>query len=476
MKFQFNTIQGPDVALVFSNDESNDLFQFAKNHSSFAGKKAEVYYLPSKEGEGEYLLGLGEEEKLDLEVIRLAIFNLVKACKTNKSNAVHVNLPKVPSVSDELVLIAALEAALQTEYKFTRKQKIDESEETSSEDLVLSLSTTFDAPETLETEVRNLMDGLFFARNLVNRTANEIYPETLANETVEAFKDLDVEVSVFDEQKIQELGMHAFYAVAKGSDNPPRFITVEYKGNPESEEKTVLVGKGLTYDSGGYSIKSAKGMVTMHCDMGGAGTVLGTVMALAKNKAKTNVTAVIAAAENLISGRAMKTGDIISSLSGKSIEVLNTDAEGRLTLADAIYYATDTLQADRVIDLATLTGAVLAALSSEFTGAITNNVEFYREFETAATEMGEKVWLLPNDDDLREHNRSSKVADLVNSTDKGAGTITAGQFVGEFLAKDVPWIHLDIAGTAYASSAKKYLPERASGVHVKALYHMLKQK
>lgn len=478
IKFTTHEQKGPEVTLVFQETEGNAFLDFAKKHSSFSGKTAEVYYLPSLEGEGAYLLGLGEEDKVDSETIRKAFFALAKAAKSNKTSDVQVTLPEFDRLERKQVLECAIEGSLQSEYAFSKKSKKEEDDKQPSKDFSIHFSEHVEDKllEEVETEVRNVMEGVFLARDLVNLTANDMYPEVLASRVEEVFQDTAVKVEVFTEDKIQKLGMDAFYAVAQGSDRPPRFIVMEYQGAPESEDKTVLVGKGLTYDSGGYCLKPPQGMLTMHCDMGGAGTVIGTMLALAKNEVKANVSAVVAACENLISGKAFKTGDIISSLSGKTIEVVNTDAEGRLTLADALYYATDTLAADRVIDLATLTGAVVAALADEYTGAVTNNVEFYREFETAATEVGEKVWLLPNDENLKEMNKTSKVADLVNSGGRGAGTITAGLFVGEFLAKDdIPWLHLDIAGTAYASKAKGYLPERARGVHVKALYQMLKK-
>ncbi len=479
-QFIFNEDKGLRVDTCYKSTEGLALFDFAKNHSTFAGKAGEIYYLPSMEGQGQYLLGLGDRDKLDLEALRKASFNLARAAKDNKTATLHLNLNdfELDGFKEESVLEALMEGFWQAEYKFSRKSDLAKDEDDSKgqdEELEIAFLTNLDeaAFHKTEEQIRNLIDGLFLARDLVNQTSNEMYPEVLADKVKDVFQDLPVEVRILDEHEIQDLGMEAFYSVAKGSDRPPRFIIMEYDGGEEGQEKTALVGKGLTYDSGGYCIKSARGMSTMHCDMGGAGTVIGTLLALAKNKVPVNVVAVVAACENLISGSSYKTGDIIGSLSGKTIEVGNTDAEGRLTLADAVYFATDTLKADRLIDLATLTGAVIAALSDEYTGAITNDEAYFEGLQEVAKTEGEKIWLLPNDENLAKKNRDTKVADVLNSTSGGAGTITAGQFVGEFLAREVPWIHLDIAGTAYGDRAKGYVPERATGVLVKSLYRYL---
>ena len=264
------------------------------------------------------------------------------------------------------------------------------------------------------------------------------------------------------------MGLKAYLSVAQGSDKAPHFIVMNYAGDPDSSYKTALVGKGLTYDSGGYSLKPSNSMKTMQSDMGGSATVIGAMHAIAQKKLKVNVVAVVAACENLLSGKAYKPGDIIGSLAGKTIEVDNTDAEGRLTLADAVYYATHELKADRVIDLATLTGACLIALGDEYTGLVTNNADFIQELKDAAQKAGEKIWELPTSKHFEKQNES-KVADIKNTGGRLAGTITADMFVGAFVDGDKPWIHMDIAGTAWLDNAYSYLPAGGTGIHVKTL-------
>lgn len=450
------------------------LARLAKARSKFTGKSGETFYLPKAEEASELLVGLGEPGKVTAETLRKAAFSLAKALKEHKESEVEVALPELAAISVTEVFQAFAEGFLHSDYRFSRKTMDKNDGDDNGKDLTVRISAAAEEAE-LQAALANvnaMMEGIFLARDLTNRTANEIYPETLARAAQEALEPAGVKVRVYDKAEIEAIGMEAFLSVAKGSAHEPRFIVMEYNGQPDSAERTALVGKGLTYDSGGYSIKTAAGMVTMHCDMAGSAAVIGTLLALAKAQAKSNVVGVVAACENLISGTAFKTGDIIGSLSGKTIEVLNTDAEGRLTLADAIYYATNQLDADRVIDLATLTGACVVALGSEYTAAVTNDDAFMAELKAAADVAGEKVWQLPSDEAFAEKNKS-KVADLLNSPGREAGTVTAGLFVGEFLAKDVPWIHLDIAGTAYRDKPSGYLPDRATGQPVKTLFTLL---
>ena len=268
--------------------------------------------------------------------------------------------------------------------------------------------------------------------------------------------------------------MHAFLEVARGSENPPRLIVMKYNGDSENKEDIIgLVGKGLTYDSGGLSIKSTAGMVTMKSDMGGAAAVIGAMSAITKLKAKANVVAVVATCENMISGKCYRPGDIINSMGGKTIEVLNTDAEGRLTLIDAVNYIIEKEHATKVVDIATLTGAVISALGITATGVVANNDFFYNRLEQASKICDEKVWRLPAFDEYKELIKSD-IADLKNIGGPKAGTITAGLFIGEFVGEK-PWLHLDIAGTSWSEKDSSYESKGGTGCGARLLYHLIKQ-
>jgi len=264
--------------------------------------------------------------------------------------------------------------------------------------------------------------------------------------------------------------MEAFLMVGKASDSPPRLIVMYHSGNPDSNEVLALVGKGLTYDCGGLSIKTGQGMVGMKGDMAGAAAVIGAMAAISQLKIKANVVGIIAACENMISGKAYKPGDIIGSMAGKSIEVLNTDAEGRITLADAVYYAVAKERATKVLDIATLTGAAIVSLGNVATAVLATDEEFYGKLEQASDLAGEKIWRLPHDEEYKELIKSD-VADLRNTSTGGAGTITGGLFVGAFVEK-TPWLHLDIAGTAWTSKEGDYHPKGATGVGVRTMFHL----
>ncbi|MBM0046953.1 leucyl aminopeptidase [Anaerococcus sp. mt242] len=315
-----------------------------------------------------------------------------------------------------------------------------------------------------------VLDAQAFARDLVNLRSNDIYPETLAQHVKERFADKNVNVKVYDEEQIRELGLTAYLEVAKGSDNPPRFIVIEYLNEPQEQKPLVFVGKGITYDSGGYSIKPSDGMKTMNADMGGAGTVIGAIDAISSNELKVNV---VAFCENSISGRSYKPGDIIKARNGLTIEVDNTDAEGRITLADAVNYGVTEYDPEFIIDLATLTGACLVALAETYTGAVTNNQETFEKLLAAAKVSNERIWQLPNDDTIRKYNES-EVADVKNSGGRLGGTITAGQFIENFI-EEKPWVHLDIAGTAYLSKPQGLYEKGATGVHVRTLCNLAKK-
>ncbi|WP_019421398.1 leucyl aminopeptidase [Paenibacillus sp. OSY-SE] len=308
--------------------------------------------------------------------------------------------------------------------------------------------------------------GTTFARDLTNLPGNVLVPSTLAEAALELAKDSGFEAHVLDESHIEEKGMGGLLGVGKGSVNPPRMIVLKYQGKDEWTDVCGLVGKGITFDTGGISLKRAGNMDEMICDMGGAAAVLGAMAAIGRIRPQANVLCVVASAENMPAGNALKPGDVLTSYSGRTIEVLNTDAEGRLVLADGMTYAKE-LGASKLIDVATLTGAVGVALGSITTGVVTNNEEFFGQFKAAAARTNELVWELPSNQEYWDMLKSD-VADVRNAIPGGAGTITAGLFVGTF-ADDLPWVHLDIAGTAFLASGRGVDPKGATGVMVRTI-------
>lgn len=475
-KIDFKTKKegGVLVTPIFENKEYNsELLTYTKEKELFTGKLKEIYNNLPFNAKKEILLGLGQEDELTIDEVREIFFKLVKNIYKVKEYEINITIPKLENLNVTEFVKAAVEGSYHAVYKFDKY--ITDRKDNPTITINIAAEDDVDLTPSIE-EARDTMEAIFFARDLVNERAEYLYPETLANIANEKLSALGVDVAVYDEKECEKLGLKGLLAVGRASERKPRFIVMKYLNNPESDEVIGLIGKGVTYDTGGYSIKpTANSMDIMHCDMGGSGSVIGTMHLVAKRKLKTNVVAIVGACENMIAGNSYKPGDIIETLSGKTVEVLNTDAEGRITLADSMYYATEKLKVDKVIDLATLTGACLVALGEFYTGAVTNNDEFFKELQDAAKEAGERIWQLPVDDSYRKLNKSS-VADVKNTGGRLGGTITAGLFIENFVANNVPWIHLDIAGTAYLSKPEKYLPKGATGVHVKTLFNLLNQK
>jgi len=309
-------------------------------------------------------------------------------------------------------------------------------------------------------------DGVLLARDLVNQPANILTPVEFAKRAKELEK-LGCKVTVLDEKDMAKLKMWALLGVARGSRNPPRMAIIRWNGGPKKEKPISFVGKGVTFDTGGISIKPAGGMEDMKGDMGGAAAVTGLMHALAARKAKVNAIGIIAMVENMPDGNAQRPGDIVKSMSGQTIEVINTDAEGRLVLADALWYAREKFDPKFMINLATLTGAVLVALGNHHAGLFSNNDGLCGELTKAGLDTQEKVWRMPLGPEY-DKLIDSKNADMKNIGGRYAGSITAGQFLQRFV-KDTPWAHLDVAGTAMGSPKNEINQSWASGFGVRLL-------
>ncbi len=466
-----------DENLENTKDSIIDILKNFKERNRFKGSLGEVvYFTRDNNGSMQYgiFLGLGKKEEIDSEKLRIASSKALKKAEELKVTSLEMQMINAEGICLKRIVKSIAEGMILGDYKFDR-YKTDKKEKVLKEVFITGIEEELEkAQEALE-EAEVLTEATILARELVNEPANVLYPEELAKRAERAGETYGFSVDIFKEDKIEKLGMKAFLEVAKGSSRSPRLIVMRYFGNEENKEDILgLVGKGLTYDSGGYSIKPTDGMVTMKSDMGGAAAVIGAISAIAKMKLKINVVGVVAACENMISGKAYKPGDIIGSMAGKTIEVLNTDAEGRLTLVDAVHYIIDKEKASKVIDLATLTGAVLIALGTDVTGVVTNNADFYEELEAASELSGEKVWQLPSFEEYKELIKSD-IADLKNIGGRYAGSITAGLFIGEFV-QDKPWIHMDIAGTAWSEKEKNYISKGGTGAGVRTLYYLAKKK
>lgn len=328
--------------------------------------------------------------------------------------------------------------------------------------------------ESIQKEAQILSKATSTARRLGNLPNNDLSPADFADKAVAMGKEAGFNVTVLDKEACEKLGMEAFLAVGRGAKEEPKFIVMEYKGDESSDKVFGLVGKGLMFDSGGYSLKPSAGMYTMHGDMCGAAAVVGTMEAIAKMKLKKNVVAVVAACENKVSDKAYMPGDIIGSMAGKTIEVTNTDAEGRITLADALTYIVREHSPEVIVDIATLTGAVNIALGNRIAGAMSNDDEVFALAEKASKLSCDNVWRLHLLDEYAAAHKS-KFADIQNSivaNSPGAGTITAGMFLQEFV-EDTPWVHLDIASVSWSTNTE-YLYPGATGYGVDLMYQMVK--
>jgi len=316
-------------------------------------------------------------------------------------------------------------------------------------------------------EARIIGESQNFTRELVNEPSNRMTPGILAEHARKMAQEVGLKCEVFGGEKIRELKMGAFWGVAQGSDEPPALIVLRYEPAGAPEQPVLgLVGKGITFDTGGISIKPADGMEKMKYDMAGGAAMLGAMRAIALLKPKMKVTAIVCATENMPSGKAQKPGDVQIAMSGKSIEIINTDAEGRLVLADGLFYARQ-LGCTHLIDAATLTGAVVVALGYINAGVFANDEKMYEGFRQALARAGEKFWRMPLDEEYKESIRSN-IADIINSGGRWGGAVTAAMFLKEF-AEETPWLHLDIAGTAWMEDQKPWIAKGPSGIAVRTL-------
>ena len=358
-------------------------------------------------------------------------------------------------------------------YRFDKYRTKMKDKDKPSLKVVAVLSEAAAAAKKLHAPLDKLAAGVELTRNLVTEPANVIYPESLAAECRKLTK-LGVKVEVFGEREMKRLGMGALLGVGQGSARESQLVVMQWNGGKKGARPVSFVGKGVCFDTGGISIKPAAGMEEMKWDMGGAGAVIGAMAAIAGRKAKANVVGVVALVENMPSGTAQRPGDVVTSMSGQTIEVLNTDAEGRLILCDAMWYTQQRFKPQAMIDLATLTGAIIIALGHEHAGLFSNNDKLSEQLTAAGKAEDEQLWRLPLSE-AYDAGLNSPIADMQNIAGPGfgAGSITAAQFLQRFVVEKTPWAHLDIAGTAWSKKDKATVPKGATGYGVRLLNRLV---
>jgi leucyl aminopeptidase len=410
-------------------------------------------------------ISLGEAANFEPASLARCAGTAVRYLGRRNVNSIAIALPAQAAGREAACASAVAEGAIAGSFETTLYQ--EKPDRRLAIENVAILSTGLDAAEVERGVARGIALGeaVNLARRLAITPANDMTPTRMAEEAIKVAQGGGLEIDVIDEDRARREGMGSFLSVAQGSVQPPKFIVLRYNGDPSSKELLAFVGKGITFDTGGISIKPAERMEDMKYDMSGGAGVIATMSALAKLKPKINVVGIVPATENMPGGKATKPGDIVKAMNGKTIEVINTDAEGRLILADALSYA-NKLGATKIIDAATLTGACVIALGHASSAAITNDDGFVAEFLAAAKPTGERYWQMPYYDDYLVQMKSD-IADLKNTGGRAAGTLTAAAFLREFVDK-TPWIHLDIAGTAYLDTESAWQAKGPTGTPVRA--------
>jgi leucyl aminopeptidase len=465
-------VMSPTAAAL--NRETGGALERAIEASRFKGRKDEVLGVlaPAKLALGRVLLvGLGKASALDAAAFQNLGGQITAQLNSVGESVAAVAVDALDGMSVDTAAAAANLAygARLRAYRFDKYRTKEKPEQKPSLKTLTVMTDEVAGAKRAFAPLEKIAEGVFFTRDLVSEPANVVYPETLA-EAARSLTKLGVEVEVLDERQMKKLGMGALLGVGQGSARPPRLVVMQWLGDPKAKNQAPLafIGKGVTFDTGGISIKPAAGMEDMKWDMAGAGVVIGLMKALAGRKAKVNVVGIGGLVENMPSGTAQRPGDIVTSMSGQTIEVLNTDAEGRLVLADALWYCQDRFKPQFMIDLATLTGAIIIALGHENAGLFANNDQLAERIAAAGTAVGERVWRLPLAD-AYDKAMDSDAADIKNiSGGRDAGSITAAQFLQRFV-NSVPWAHLDIAGTAWSKKDTATVPKGATAFGVRLL-------
>ncbi|CAN5771703.1 leucyl aminopeptidase [soil metagenome] len=455
---------------AIADGELDGLLSAALADASFSGKTGQTFVLPTPgqlKAKRVIATGLAIEDVSD-DAVRKAYGAAARVAKSAGSKSVACIVPGA-GVDESRMYRAATEGFLLGIYDFeTYRSGADDA---NVERLVFLGQETPEAGEGVRVG-QAMADGVYLARDLVFEPGNTIYPESLAEVARDVARNVELEYEVFDEKQLAEMGAGAIVAVGRGSEHLPRMVRMTYTPPGESKATIALVGKGITFDTGGMSLKTGEGMVPMKTDMAGSAAVIGAMRAIAELDLPFTIHGIIAAAENTPSDTAYRPSDVLKAMNGKTIEVISTDAEGRLVLADALVYAAG-LGSEIMIDLATLTGAKVVALGEDSVAVFSNDDDLARDIVSAAGKAGEMFWHMPLWDWMRSQ-LNSEIADMKNTGGRAGGAITAALFLSEF-AEGKRWAHLDIAGAAWTSSASGYTPKGATGVGVRTLVTYLER-
>jgi len=460
-------------AVKLDKDTSGYLEAMLERHDDFSGKADEILSISAPQDspfKHIVCVGLGDAEKLDILVAQKIGRALHAELAKHKTQSTALHMSKDGQFREEKAgAVAAYIASgvYEASYSFDKyKTADDDKPKKKLEEFTIVTNDDAKASNALKLQLA-VLDGVDFARDLINEPPNKLYPESYAQILKEQLKPLGVGVEILDEKKLTKLGMEAHVSVGMGSDFPPCAVVLKWNGatgKSKDEAPLAFVGKGVTFDSGGINIKPSAGMEAMKIDMGGAAAVSGLIKTLALRKAKVNVIGIVGLAENMPSARAYRPSDVIGSMAGKTIEVLNTDAEGRLVLADCMTYVQRKHKPKMMIDLATLTGAMLVALGHEFCGTFVNNDDLWTKLEAASKSSGEQLWRMPLGEAFTKEMRGT-ISDYKNlGNSRNAGASTAAAFLEFFVENNLPWAHMDIAGMTMGGSPKG--PRVSFGVKV----------
>ena len=435
--------------------------------SGKSGESAYVHNTGSLKASRLLLMGYGKKEEFSADNVRRMAGAAARTLRGKKSRTFAFLRRSDLNIGESAQ--AATEGALLSLYDIDKYHTSDKTENHLDQMILITVDGVDELRAGIETG-RIIAEATNFARDVINEPANIMTPTELARRAEDTAHSYALELDVLDEARMKELGMGSLLGVAQGSAEPAKLIVLRYTPKTESDETIAIVGKGITFDTGGISIKPADGMEKMKYDMAGGATTIGAMRAIAQLKPAVNVIGIVPATENMPGGRSQRPGDVVRAMTGKTIEVINTDAEGRLVLADAVAYARK-LGATKIVDLATLTGAVSIALGDVYVAVLGSDQTWIDEIISAGKKAGEKIWQLPLDKEYREQIKS-EIADIKNIGGRKAGTITGAYFIREFV-EDTPWAHLDIAGTAWNDSNKPHLSAGPTGVCVRTLVKLV---